>query len=104
VLCRKLFAVYTEKMVTQKLYLSTATLVAPGHVVLFGSGTEQCGRVAAVDGFLEFKAAPETLKAISDTRACLTQFLSVKLDNPGVDLTNASSPLIEATILLAEPP
>lgn len=89
-------------MLTTKLYLSTATLVLPAHLALFGSGTSRSGRLAAVDGFLEFEAHPEACKVISDTRACLSQLLSAKFDNPGVDLTDASTPLIDATILLAE--
>ena len=102
-LCRELFAVYTEKMLTQKLYLSTATLVLPSHLLLFGSGgSSRPGTLAAVDGFLEFEGTPEACKAIWDTRACISQLLSAKFDNPNVDLTDASAPLIDATILLTE--
>lgn len=89
-------------MLTQKLYMSTATLVRPAHLLLFGSGPSKSGRLAAVDGFLEFNSGPEEWQVLSDTRACLSKLLSAKLDNPGVDLTDASAPLIEATILLAE--
>lgn len=102
VLFRELFAVYTEKMITQKLYLSTATLVRPSHLLLFGSGTSRSGRLAAVEGFLEFEAHPEACKVILATRACLSQLLSAKFENPDVDLTDASKPLIDATIRLAE--
>lgn len=90
-------------MLTQKLYLSTATLVLPAHLLLFGSGGSSApGRLAAVDGFIEFEAHPAACEAIADTRACISQLLSAKFDNPNVDLADASAPLIEATILLAE--
>jgi hypothetical protein len=101
-MCRSLFAVYTEKMLTQKLYLSTASLVLPAHLLLFGSGTSRPGRLAAVDGFLEFDVDADTCEIISETRGCVSQLLSAKFENPGVDLTDARAALIQATISLAE--
>lgn len=94
---------YTDKVLTQKVYLRTATEVPAGALALFGSGAHAKGdRVSVIEGFIELQTDGKQREAIVSTQQRLDQLLTAKLENPGLDVSAASRPLIQATIAIAQ--
>jgi hypothetical protein len=94
--------VYTEKILTQQVYLHTASEVTGGAIALFGAGAHHSrGCLTVIDGFIELDASPEVCEAFASTQQRLDRLLTAKLENPGLDVSAASIPLLQATMALA---
>lgn len=100
--CRYAWAVFTEKLMTTEIYLSTATAVSPGALLLFGGELRRQGQetLGVVPGFIEFKAHPVCAGLIAEMRRGMDRVLQSKLEAPGTDVTEVSRPLIQASIQL----
>lgn len=101
--CRYGWAVFTEKLMTTEVFLSTATAVSPGALLLFGGKLQRRGNtLTVVDGFIEFETEAACAELVTEMRSDMDQVLQSKLETPGTDISQFSRPLIQASVHLLQ--
>lgn len=92
---------FTEKLMTTTVFLSTASEVSPGALLLFGGELQRRqDTLTVVDGFVDFHTDTACADLITEMRHALDQVLQSKLEMPSSDVSEFSRPLIQASVEL----